>query len=77
MLNERKMKKAVLKSRSNEIETQEKKAKSNIQVIQEYGYGHGKYLGLPFKCIVGCIFNSVGFIITHESPCIKITVTLK
>jgi hypothetical protein len=31
MLNEKKIKKAVLKSRSNEIETQEKKAKSNIQ----------------------------------------------
>jgi hypothetical protein len=24
---------------------------------------------LRSKCIVGCIFNSVGFIITRESPC--------
>jgi hypothetical protein len=27
----------------------------------------GKYLGLPCKCIVGCIFNSVGLITTREN----------
>jgi hypothetical protein len=32
--------------------------------------GCHKYPALPFKCIVGCIFNSVGLIITRESSCI-------
>jgi hypothetical protein len=27
------------------------------------------YPALRSKCIVGCIFNSVGLIITRESPC--------
>jgi hypothetical protein len=27
----------------------------------------GKYPGLPCKCIVGCIFNSVGLITTSEN----------
>jgi hypothetical protein len=29
------------------------------------------YPGLPCKCIVGCIFNSVGLIIIREIPCIR------
>jgi hypothetical protein len=33
-------------------------------------YGRGQYTGLQRKCIVGCIFKSVGFIIIHEIPCI-------
>jgi hypothetical protein len=32
-------------------------------------YGRGRYPALFGKCIVGCIFNSVGFIITREIPC--------
>jgi hypothetical protein len=28
------------------------------------------------KCIVGCIFNSAGFFITRESPCIMIKQTI-
>jgi hypothetical protein len=29
------------------------------------------YPALRSKCIAGCIFNSVGLIITRESPCIS------
>jgi hypothetical protein len=33
------------------------------------GYLPRPYPALPSKCIVGCIFNSVGFIITRKIPC--------
>jgi hypothetical protein len=36
------------------------------------GYSQRPYPALHFKCIVGCIFNSVGLIITRESPCISV-----
>jgi hypothetical protein len=42
-----------------------------IHLRSKPGYGRGKYPGLLCKCIVGCIFNSVGFIITREIPCIQ------
>jgi hypothetical protein len=32
-------------------------------------YGRGEYSNLLWKCIVGCIFNTVGLIITREIPC--------
>jgi hypothetical protein len=39
-----------------------------IHLGRQAGYGRGK--NPAFKCIVGCIFNSVGRIITRETPCI-------
>jgi hypothetical protein len=38
-----------------------------IHSERKAGYGRGKYPALRSKCIVGCIFNSVGLIITCES----------
>jgi hypothetical protein len=46
-----------------------------IQLEGKIGYGHGKYPALASKCIVGCIFNSVGLIITREIPCIYLVKT--
>jgi hypothetical protein len=39
-----------------------------IHLERKTGFGRGKNPALPSKCIVGCIFNSVGLIITGESP---------
>jgi hypothetical protein len=50
----------------------ELKMQPTIHLERKSGYGRGKYPALPSKCIVGCIFNSVGFIITCESPCTDI-----
>jgi hypothetical protein len=41
-----------------------------IHLERKVVYGRAKYPALPSQCIMGCIFNSVGFIITRESPCI-------
>jgi hypothetical protein len=41
-----------------------------IHLQSEPGYCSSRYLGLLYKCIVGCIFNFVGFIIIREIPCI-------
>jgi hypothetical protein len=38
-----------------------------IHLERKGGYGRDKYLALPSKCIVGCIFNSVWLIIIRES----------
>jgi hypothetical protein len=39
-----------------------------IHLERTAGHGRGKYTALRSKCIVGFIFNSVGLIITRESP---------
>jgi hypothetical protein len=38
-----------------------------IHLERKPRYGRRKYPALPLKCIVGCIFNYVGVIITRES----------
>jgi hypothetical protein len=48
----------------------ELKMQPTIHLQSKTGYGRGQYPGLQWKCIVACIFKSVGFIITHEIPCI-------
>jgi hypothetical protein len=48
----------------------ELKMQPTIHLERKAGYGRGKFPVLPSKCIVGCIFNSVGLIITRKSPCI-------
>jgi hypothetical protein len=40
---------------------------TTIHLERKPGHGCGKNTALPSKCIVGCIFNSVGLIITRES----------
>jgi hypothetical protein len=47
----------------------ELKVQPAIHLERKTRYGRGKYPALPSKCIVGCIFNSVGLIITRELPC--------
>jgi hypothetical protein len=49
----------------------ELKMQPTIHLQSKPGFGRGKYPGLLCKCIVGCISNSVGFIITCEIPCMK------
>jgi hypothetical protein len=39
-----------------------------IHLEGKAGYGRGKCPAVPSKCIVCCIFNSVGLIITREIP---------
>jgi hypothetical protein len=46
----------------------ELKMQPTIYLERRAGYGRDKYPALPSRCIVGCIFNSVGLIITGESP---------
>jgi hypothetical protein len=41
-----------------------------MHLERKAGYGRCKYPALPSKCMVGCIFNSVG-VITRESVCIQ------
>jgi hypothetical protein len=43
----------------------ELKMQPTIHLERKAGYRRGKYPALPSKCIVGCIFNSVGVTITH------------
>jgi hypothetical protein len=52
----------------------ELKMQPTIHLERKAGYGRGKYSALPCKCIVGCIFNAVWFIITCESPYIDIQI---
>jgi hypothetical protein len=40
-------------------------------------YGRGKYPTLRSRCVVGCIFGSVGLIITHEPPCASVNLLKK
>jgi hypothetical protein len=48
------------------------KMQTTIYLERKAGYGRGKYPALPSKCIVGCIFNSIGLIITQQqSSCWK------
>jgi hypothetical protein len=42
-----------------------------IHLERKAGSGRGKNPALRSKCIVGCIFSSVGLITTRESPCIR------
>jgi hypothetical protein len=44
----------------------ELKIQPTIHLQSKDGYGREKYPGLLSKCIVSCIFNSVGLIITRE-----------
>jgi hypothetical protein len=46
------------------------KMQPTIHLKCKAGYRRGKYPALRCKCILGCIFNSVGLIITSESLCI-------
>jgi hypothetical protein len=46
----------------------ELKMQPTIHLERKAGYGRDKYPALPSKCIVGCIFNSVGVMITREIP---------
>jgi hypothetical protein len=48
----------------------ELKMQPTIHLQSKAGYLPRPYAALRSKCIVGCIFNSVGLIITRESPCI-------
>jgi hypothetical protein len=48
----------------------ELKLQPRIHLQSKAVYGRGQYPGLQWKCIVGCIFKSVGLIITREIPCI-------
>jgi hypothetical protein len=50
----------------------ELKMQPTIYLERRAGYGRGKYAALRSKSIVGCIFNSVGLIITRKSPCMYI-----
>jgi hypothetical protein len=43
---------------------------STLHLERKTWYGRGKCPALHSKCIVGCIFNSDGCIITGEIPCI-------
>jgi hypothetical protein len=47
----------------------ELKMQDTIYLESKPGYFSRPYPGLLCKCIVGCIFNSIGFIITREIPC--------
>jgi hypothetical protein len=40
-----------------------------IHLLRKAGFLPRPYPALRSKCIVGCIFNSVGRVITSESPC--------
>jgi hypothetical protein len=48
----------------------ELKMQPTIHLERKAGYLPRQNTDLRFKCIVGCIFNSVGLVITRESPCI-------
>jgi hypothetical protein len=50
----------------------ELKMQPTIHWQRKPGYFSRPYPGLLCKGIVGCIFNSVGLIITREIPCIEI-----
>jgi hypothetical protein len=54
----------------------ELKMQPTIHLERKAGYRCGKYPALPSKCIVGCIFNFVGVIITRESPCVFVKTLL-
>jgi hypothetical protein len=40
-----------------------------IHLENKAGYGRSKNPALPSKCIVGCIFNFEGLIISGKIPC--------
>jgi hypothetical protein len=48
-----------------------------IHLEGEAGYLPGPYPAVRSKRIVGCLFNSVGHIITRKSPCITSSKTLQ
>jgi hypothetical protein len=49
----------------------ELKMQPTIQLHSKRGYEREKYPGLLAKCILGCISNFVGLIITREIPSIS------
>jgi hypothetical protein len=48
---------------------------SKIHSERKAGYECGKYRALRSKCVVGCIFNSIGLITNRESPYILKTIS--
>jgi hypothetical protein len=48
------------------------KMQPTIHLESKAGYGRGKYTAVPSQCIVGCIVNCAGLIITREIPCIEV-----
>jgi hypothetical protein len=46
------------------------KMQPTIHLQSNAGYERGQYPDSLCKCIVGCIFNFMGLIITREIPCI-------
>jgi hypothetical protein len=53
----------------------ELKMQPTIHLERKAGCGRGKYRAIRSKCIVGCIFNSVGLITNRESPYILKTIS--
>jgi hypothetical protein len=53
----------------------ELKIQPKIHLERKAGYRRGKYRALHSKCIVGCIFNSIGLITNRESPYILKTIS--
>jgi hypothetical protein len=53
------------------MSTTELKMQPTIHLQSKPGYGREEFPGLLCKCIVGCIFNSVGLIITRKIPCVQ------
>jgi hypothetical protein len=51
------------------MSAKELKMQPIIRLHSNPRYGRGEYSNLLWKCIVGCIFNTVGLIITREIPC--------
>jgi hypothetical protein len=49
----------------------ELKMQPTIHLQSKPGYGRGEFPGLLCKCIMGCIFNSVGLIIIRKIPCVR------
>jgi hypothetical protein len=52
------------------------KMQPTIHLQNKPGNGRGQYTRKLRKCIVGCIFNCVGLIITREKLCICILLPL-
>jgi hypothetical protein len=50
----------------------ELKMQPTIHLEPKAGYGRGEHPAVPSRCIVGCIVNCAGLIITREIPCIEV-----
>jgi hypothetical protein len=47
------------------MSTTELKMQPTIHLVRKARYGHGINPALRTKCIVGCIFNSAGHVVTR------------